>query len=374
MTTIRVLWCNFKDEKKDISLPQSKNLQITVNSEKYKLKILECFSLKDYFYESLKLKQKSPKLIIAGFSVVFPRSYKAVFKEMVLHLADNISSIPVILIGYHTKCRKGTEELKDEISTKMGEELARRINAVKYLECPDSIFNETEMEGKTENSILTEIDWASLQLHKTKVSRAPRKTSPFSMNVVGLEESGKAEMIRRFVFNERLNVVGNCLNEQPYFYEEKDDCFHTCIELDGEVHSLVVKDWTLSDDVRYLSFLLRIPNLTLFIFSVVQPLNFKIIKEKIKLMNLSSIIIVGYQTDLRNHSKTLRKLSKRKEQPITFEMGAQLARDLDAVKYLECSSSDDTEIQKVFEEAVWTLLRHKEQVQNEKQKRNQKDL
>ena len=38
-------------------------------------------------------------------------------------------------------------------------------------------------------------------------------------------------------------------------------------------------------------------------------------------------------------------------------MGEQLARKIKAVKYLECSSSDGTDIEKVFEKAVWASLR-----------------
>jgi len=47
---------------------------------------------------------------------------------------------------------------------------------------------------------------------------------------------------------------------------------------------------------------------------------------------------VGTQVDLRDDSNTVEKLAKNKQRPISPESGEKLARDLRAVKYVECSA------------------------------------
>jgi len=47
---------------------------------------------------------------------------------------------------------------------------------------------------------------------------------------------------------------------------------------------------------------------------------------------------VGTQVDLREDTNTLDKLAKNKQRPQSSESGEKLARDLRAVKYVECSA------------------------------------
>lgn len=47
---------------------------------------------------------------------------------------------------------------------------------------------------------------------------------------------------------------------------------------------------------------------------------------------------MGTQVDLRDDSNTVDKLAKNKQRPISPESGEKLARDLRAVKYVECSA------------------------------------
>ena len=47
---------------------------------------------------------------------------------------------------------------------------------------------------------------------------------------------------------------------------------------------------------------------------------------------------VGTQADLRDDVGTCEKLAKNKQKPITLEQGERLAKDLKAVKYVECSA------------------------------------
>lgn len=49
-------------------------------------------------------------------------------------------------------------------------------------------------------------------------------------------------------------------------------------------------------------------------------------------------LLVGTQIDLRDESSTLEKLAKNKQKPIGLEQGEKLAKELKAVKYVECSA------------------------------------
>ena len=49
-------------------------------------------------------------------------------------------------------------------------------------------------------------------------------------------------------------------------------------------------------------------------------------------------LLVGTQVDLRDDATTIEQLSKNKQKPVSVEAGEKLARDLKAVKYVECSA------------------------------------
>jgi len=48
--------------------------------------------------------------------------------------------------------------------------------------------------------------------------------------------------------------------------------------------------------------------------------------------------LVGTQIDLREDATTVEKLAKNKQKSISFEQGEKLAKELKAVKYVECSA------------------------------------
>ena len=49
-------------------------------------------------------------------------------------------------------------------------------------------------------------------------------------------------------------------------------------------------------------------------------------------------LLVGTQVDLRDNPATVEKLAKNRQKPISYEMGEKLAKELKAVKYVECSA------------------------------------
>ena len=55
-------------------------------------------------------------------------------------------------------------------------------------------------------------------------------------------------------------------------------------------------------------------------------------------LSKNAILLVGTQADLREETATLDKLAKNKHRPVSQEQGEKLAKELKAVKYVECSA------------------------------------
>ena len=64
------------------------------------------------------------------------------------------------------------------------------------------------------------------------------------------------------------------------------------------------------------------------------------------------IVLVGTKLDLRNDTETIEKLREKGLKPITYAQGLELAKDIGAGKYLECSALTQEGLKEVFDEAV----------------------
>ena len=58
---------------------------------------------------------------------------------------------------------------------------------------------------------------------------------------------------------------------------------------------------------------------------------------------------MGTQIDLRDDAATIDKLAKNKQKPLSLEAGEKLAKELRAVKYVECSA--------LTQVSVWLVLK-----------------
>lgn len=89
-------------------------------------------------------------------------------------------------------------------------------------------------------------------------------------------------------------------------------------------------------------------------FSVVSPASFENVKEKwfpeVR-HHCPGVpcLIVGTQIDLRDDPQVLEKLQRQKQRPVTSDQGERLARELGAVKYLECSALTREGLKNVFD-------------------------
>ena len=90
-------------------------------------------------------------------------------------------------------------------------------------------------------------------------------------------------------------------------------------------------------------------------FNVTTPESFENVKEKW----LPEVhhrcpgvpcLIVGTQIDLRDDRQVVENMARRGERPVTRELGESLAKELGAVKYVECSALTQSGLNNVFEE------------------------
>lgn len=68
------------------------------------------------------------------------------------------------------------------------------------------------------------------------------------------------------------------------------------------------------------------------------------------------IILVGTKLDLREDKETIDKLKEKRLAPITYPQGLSMAKDVGAVKYLECSALTQKGLKTVFDEAIRAVL------------------
>lgn len=90
-------------------------------------------------------------------------------------------------------------------------------------------------------------------------------------------------------------------------------------------------------------------------FSVTSPASFENVREKWfpevhHHCPGVPCLIVGTQTDLRDDPSVREKLAKQKMQPVRKEEGERMAKELGAVKYVECSALTQYKLKDVFDE------------------------
>lgn len=68
------------------------------------------------------------------------------------------------------------------------------------------------------------------------------------------------------------------------------------------------------------------------------------------------IILVGTKLDLREDNETINKLRERRMQPVSYPQGNQMAREIGATRYLECSALTQKGLKGVFDEAIRSVL------------------
>jgi len=202
-------------------------------------------------FKKMKLDTNTAAFIVA-FSVVDFKSSFAIARNWIPAMKLYFPNIPIMLVGYNNteelqkvnEKRKNTanncsvnltndaealsrsNEISNTITTEKGKQIAREIRAANYFEIFTSKSEESNMFEEAIRAFL----------RNRKLLRSCK------IAVVGSPDSGKTEIIQRFVFGERLSVLDEYLSEQQYLYYANDTIFATSIEIDGAEFDLRIQN------------------------------------------------------------------------------------------------------------------------------------
>ena len=162
-------------------------------------------------------------------------------------------------------------------------------------------------------------------------------------------------------FEGRTEIVFWLASENPAKYVHEwlwpGECFVTNIKVEGNEVELAIFDIYCQDDYdRLRPFNYSDTDVVMLVFSVVEPKSFDVLAKKwipeVKhFCPNTPVILIGYKTDLRNDPNTLLQLTEIKQEPISLQMGEQLAYNIKAEIYIE-SDSYGTEVKGILEEVV----------------------
>jgi len=150
------------------------------------------------------------------------------------------------------------------------------------------------------------------------------------------------------------------------------DNYSANVMVDGKPVNLGLWDTAGQEDydrLRPLSY----PQTDVFIicYSVVSPASYENVRAKwYTEVNHhcpnTPIILVGTKLDLREDADTVAKLKEKKLDVIKTEAGSHMAKEINAVKYLECSALTQKGLKNVFDEAIRAVLCPKKVVKKKK--------
>uniref|UniRef100_A0A5F9C1T1 small monomeric GTPase n=1 Tax=Oryctolagus cuniculus TaxID=9986 RepID=A0A5F9C1T1_RABIT len=137
------------------------------------------------------------------------------------------------------------------------------------------------------------------------------------------------------------------------------DNYSANVMVDGKPVNLGLWDTAGQEDYDSLRPLSSYPQTDVFLirFSLVSPASFESVcakwyPEVRHHCPHTSIILVGTKLDLRDDKDKIEKLKEQKLTPITYPQGLAMAKEIGAVKYLECSALTQRGLKTVLEEAV----------------------
>ncbi|KAI5963301.1 RAC1 [Candida pseudojiufengensis] len=141
------------------------------------------------------------------------------------------------------------------------------------------------------------------------------------------------------------------------------DNYSASVLIDGEPIKLGLWDTAGQseyDRLRPLSY----PQTEIFLccFSVISPDSFDDIKLKWipEIMHHCSkdilILLIGTKIDLRDDYHILDDLNSKKMKPISYDQGVKLAKDIGAIKYMECSAATQVGVKEIFDYAIRAVL------------------
>jgi small GTP-binding protein len=140
------------------------------------------------------------------------------------------------------------------------------------------------------------------------------------------------------------------------------DNYSATVMVDGRPVNLGLWDTAGQEDydkLRPLSY----PQTDVFLvcFSLISPASFENVKTKwypevSHFCPAAPRILVGTKLDLREDRSTLQKLAEKGLKPISYTEGQAMAKQIGAVRYMECSALTQKGLKAVFDEAIRAVL------------------
>jgi len=140
------------------------------------------------------------------------------------------------------------------------------------------------------------------------------------------------------------------------------DNYSANVMVDGKPINLGLWDTAGQEDydrLRPLSY----PQTDVFLmcFSIISPSSFENVSAKwypevSHHCPNAPIILVGTKMDLREDRETIERLREKSMKPITFEEGMAKAKEINSIKYCECSALTQRNLKNVFDEAIRAVL------------------
>jgi len=154
------------------------------------------------------------------------------------------------------------------------------------------------------------------------------------------------------------------------------DNYSANVMVDGKTVSLGLWDTAGQEDydrLRPLSY----PSTDIFLicFSIVNPSSFTNVKTKWypevhHHCPDAKIILVGTKADLKDDKESLEKLAANNQSPITPLQGEQMAKEIKAVGYMECSALTQKGLKVVFDESIKCVVFPKKKAASSKKQGN----
>ena len=139
-------------------------------------------------------------------------------------------------------------------------------------------------------------------------------------------------------------------------------------------HKLLFKGQEDYDRLRPLSY----PQTDVFLicFSIISPVSLSNVKTKwwpevSHNCPNAKTILVGTKLDLREEKETLDRLREKGLSPVTPDQGRQMAKDIGAHCYMECSALTQKGLKQVFDQAIKSVIVTDKPGQRRRPKRSQ---
>ncbi|PRP79495.1 Rho GTPase [Planoprotostelium fungivorum] len=200
---------------------------------------------------------------------------------------------------------------------------------------------------------------------KYKTKRVNRKTLTrrLRLGTAGNQQQEQKEPDPLNAIHQTCLLISYTTNAFPGEYiPTVFDNYSANVMVDGKPINLGLWDTAGQEDydrLRPLSY----PQTDVFLcaFSIISPASFENVSAKwhpeiSHHCPNTPVILVGTKLDLRDDRDTIDRLREKNQAPISYEQGMAKAKEINSVKYMECSALTQKGLKSVFDEAIRAVI------------------